>query len=927
MHGLQLMILRLAQPGYEINDRYRLDREIGRGAMGVVFRAYDTLLHREIAIKMLYTTGLGTEGRNHLLQEARAAAGLNHPNIIAIFDAGETKIDGRVLPYIVMEFLEGVTLHEQPPESFAETLAITRQLCSALDHAHQNGMTHRDLKPENVMIAGDGVVKLMDFGLARSITASMTAEGTIKGTLFYMAPETLKGEKIDARADLYALGIMLYEMTTGRLPFDSTDPVAVISQHLHAPVVRPAVHNPELPQNIDQLIVQLLAKEPDKRPSSAAEILSILDRSSQTQEMAVEPQPSTQLDRIVRGRLVGRSTTWSAVRALWNQAVSGEGQVLLISGEAGVGKTRLVHELIALARVSGGQALSGACYAEGGTPYGPFRTILREILSAQAMPLPDQVLIDLLHLLPDIRPIYPNVLSDSVEDHHREQPHLIESVATALRAIGEQRPLLLVLEDLHWADSGTIALLLHLARFGHGQAMLVAVTFRDVEIDRARALHAALLDMRRERLGHHLKLNRLDHAETGTLLATLLDGDVTKEFLDEIYQQTEGNPFFVEEMCKALINSGHLFFAGGRWHHPPLKEVGIPPTIQVAIQRRVQKLSPEAQSIIELAAVMGRDFEFDTLLQAGTVPEDVVIEAIDEALGAQLIEERYDAQPATYAFVHNLIPAAILSGQRTLHFRRLHQRVASVLEKEYPQALERLAYHFIEAGQSKKGMTYLLQAGDSARILYAHSDALTAYNQALELAQNQKDTATSARILLKLGQTYHDALDFESSRHAYDQAFILWQKFQDFATLELPPAAQTLRLLGFKPHNLDPSFGLFGQTKFLFSGLVRLNSEMDIVPDVAHSWQVVNGARKYIFHLRNDVLWSDGQRLTAMDFVLCIKRALDPGMGSWLAGVFNDIKNASQFHQGRLTDTEDLGVLAVDDLTLEIELEQPAGYF
>jgi serine/threonine-protein kinase len=329
--------------GSQIADRYRLDAELDRGGMGVVYQAHDGVLKRDVAVKLLSASGLGTEGRARLMNEAQAAASLNHPNIVAVYDAGESAGIGDPLPFVVMELLDGPTLHEQRPQSLDEILQITRQLCAALEHAHNHEIIHRDLKPENVMLVDDRTVKLMDFGLARSLTSRMTTEGTFMGTLFYMAPEMALGRELDGRTDLYTLGVMLYELTTGRLPFEANDPIAVLSQHLHAPVVPPLAHNPELPPALDQLIVDLMAKEPDRRPDSAAAVLEALDELDRPQGLAEGRRPLSTLDRIVRGRLVGREQELAEARAIWSQAMAGQRQVLLISVEPGIGKTRLVR--------------------------------------------------------------------------------------------------------------------------------------------------------------------------------------------------------------------------------------------------------------------------------------------------------------------------------------------------------------------------------------------------------------------------------------------------------------------------------------------------------------------------------------------------------------------------------------------------------
>ena len=268
--------------GTVVNQRYRLDAEAGRGGMGLVYRAHDLLLERDVAIKILNETSLGTEARARLLREAQAAAKLNHPNIVAIHDAGETQ----GVPYIVMEFVKGQPLIDHRPQELGEIVSIAGQVCAALDHAHSHGIVHRDLKPENVLIvpqaestSGPAVTaKLVDFGLARSLASRLTTEETITGTVFYLAPELALGQDFDGRADLYALGVMLYELVAGRLPFEGDDPLAIISQHLRAPVVPPRARNPAVPAALDALIVQLLSKAPQDRPPTAAEVGRRLQR-------------------------------------------------------------------------------------------------------------------------------------------------------------------------------------------------------------------------------------------------------------------------------------------------------------------------------------------------------------------------------------------------------------------------------------------------------------------------------------------------------------------------------------------------------------------------------------------------------------------------------------------------------------------------
>ena len=207
----------------QLMGRYQLMQELGEGGMGMVYEGHDDLLNRQVAIKVLSETRkfrLGSEGRSRLLHEAQAAAGLNHPNIVDIYDAGEEQGGS----FIVVELVKGKSLHEHKPKSIDEIISIARQICAALDHAHTHGIVHRDLKPENVMVTTDGTVKLTDFGLARSVSSRISLDGMIVGTVYCLAPEAALRQSYDGRADLYSLGVMLYELTTGLLPFSEMTP-------------------------------------------------------------------------------------------------------------------------------------------------------------------------------------------------------------------------------------------------------------------------------------------------------------------------------------------------------------------------------------------------------------------------------------------------------------------------------------------------------------------------------------------------------------------------------------------------------------------------------------------------------------------------------------------------------------------------------
>jgi eukaryotic-like serine/threonine-protein kinase len=453
--------------GARIQDRYEIHEELGAGGIGVVYRGWDTYLEREVAIKVLSAESLGKQGRARLLHEAQAAASLNHHNIVTVFDAGE--VEG--IPFIIMELVRGAPLSERIPLPLGKGIDFTRQICKALEYAHSNGIIHRDIKPENVLLDENDSAKLSDFGLARTGANRMTADGMFIGTVFYMAPENILGKPIDQRSDLYSLGVLMYELLSGSVPYSGDDPIAVLSQHLHAPLVPPRAHNPEIPFAIERIIQRLLEKNPEDRFESASEVGAALDvvRSGELQAWEkLESKPETGLlERIALGRMVARGDELRAIREIWQQVVDGNGKVLLISGEPGIGKTRLLKETITQVEVSGGQAYVGASYEEGNPPNSGFAQIIDQSLERQPfeqLQLPQPVLADLLALAPWLRSRFPNVPANPTLDPQWEQERIFESLAAFIKELSSRRPVLLALDDIHWADSGTLDLFRRLSR-------------------------------------------------------------------------------------------------------------------------------------------------------------------------------------------------------------------------------------------------------------------------------------------------------------------------------------------------------------------------------------------------------------------------------------------------------------------------------
>jgi tetratricopeptide (TPR) repeat protein/predicted Ser/Thr protein kinase len=774
--------------GTTLQDRYRLNAELGHGGIGTVYLAHDSTLDRSVAVKLLQGTALGTEGRARLLREAQATAKLNHPNVVSVYDAGES--DGA--PFIVMELVEGSTLHERQPQTNDKIIDIAIQICRALEHAHEHDIVHRDLKPENVLIAKDGTVKLVDFGLARSIASRMTSEGRIEGTVFYLAPEQALGRAVDGRTDLYALGVMLYELVSCCLPFTADDPLAVISQHIHAPVIPPRARDAEIPPAFDDLIVQLLSKQPEDRPGSAVEVRRRLEIV--TDDGVGDPLAEfSLLDRIVRGRMVGRESEFTEAMEHWKRAAQGDGHVLLISGEPGIGKTRLARELCAQARVTGAAVYTGEAYAEGGAPYASIGQIIREMIGQdddQPLELPEFILADLLTIAPDLRLRYPDISQNPSLDQESEQQRIYENFVAFCGILAEQAPLLLFVDDVHWAGSGSLKILRHLARRGRNLPLLIVLTYREVELDESRPLQNLLYDLNRERLAARLKIPRLSREKTRDMLTAMFTEEISPDFLDGIYLETDGNPFFIEEVCKALIEEGKLYVEDGRWHRPDMNELEVPQSVRVAIQSRVKKLPEFAQETLRLGAILGNEFEYELLQSASDLDEETLINALEAAERVQLVREVRENGNVNFAFMHALIPTTLRESLSGLRRQRYHHRVAETLESARPQDFESLAYHHDQAGHSNRARVYYLQAGDRARNTFAPEDAVRYFQAALEYWP-EEDKKGRADLLIKLGGSLGAIGETSEQFEAFNSAKILYEGLDDVSNL-----SQTERRLG-----------------------------------------------------------------------------------------------------------------------------------
>jgi serine/threonine protein kinase len=345
-----------AKPSTEIptsfaNGRYQVKKFLGEGGKKKVYLAHDTVLDRDVAFALIKTEKLDKAARTRITREAQAMGRLgDHPHIVTVYDFG----DHEGQPYMVLPLLPGGDVEgliEKAPEHklpLDRAIDIAVAVCKGLEFAHARGIIHRDLKPGNVWLSADGTAKIGDFGLAVAVDMSrLTQSGMMVGTVSYMPPEQAMGGKVTAQADLYSLGAMLYEMVTGRPPFVGDDSVSIIGQHINTPPVSPSWHRPDLPPALETLILQLLEKDPSKRPESAAVVRQALE-SIETGKAGKEAPKGASIsgeNPLYRRVFVGREPELKQLQSSFDGAVSGKGSLIMVVGEPGIGKTAICEQL------------------------------------------------------------------------------------------------------------------------------------------------------------------------------------------------------------------------------------------------------------------------------------------------------------------------------------------------------------------------------------------------------------------------------------------------------------------------------------------------------------------------------------------------------------------------------------------------------
>lgn len=705
--------------------------------------------------------------RMALAQEFRTLASLRHPHIISVLDYGFV---ARVQPFFAMELLENARTLSAASKGLplAQKALLLIQLLRALSYLHRHGILHRDLKPTNVMVleANEGPqVKLLDFGLALARSHIQVKPGEISGTLSYMAPELYEGKGASEAADLFAVGVVAYELFAGRHPFDQGDDVELVHSILRSdPDWEPLKQNAAL----IPLLQRLLAKSPAARPTADEALIELSAAAG-----VPVPQESTALreSTLQAARFVGREEPLARLRAAMEGARAGAGSVQLLAGESGVGKSRLMEELRVYALVQGVISARGHAVSEGGGAYGVWREILRTLCLYTKL---DELAAGVLKLVvADLESLLEQPIPDAPALNPQAAQLRLVNVMESL-ILRQTEPLLLLLEDLQWADAESLALLRRLAQSCQARPILIVASFRD---DERPELPQALPDCA------VLKLARLSASTITELCQSMLgEQGCTSELVTFLEAETEGNIFFVIEVMRALAeDAGQLsLVASRRWPKSVLTG-----GIQAIVQRRLGRLPAEARPLLRLAAVAGRRLDLAVLRYVEPRLEPWLYLAADAAV--------LEVSDQAWRFAHDKIRESLLQDLAVEEKQRLHLELASALEATYPGAASHaaaLAEHYQRGGNRVKAAFYLVEAGVHALNQGATDQAAMLLQQAL---------APEGRALLSKVQTaraYNGMVQATIALGRIVPCMALYEQFVAEAGFPMPAGIPSIAAMG-----------------------------------------------------------------------------------------------------------------------------------
>ena len=792
----------------ETISHYKILEKLGEGGMGIVYKAEDSKLHRTVALKFLPPAFYkDEEAKQRFINEAKAASSLQHQNICTIHEIDET--DEEQL-FICMDCYEGQTLRQKMKSGLLdidESIEISIQISQGLSAAHEKGIIHRDIKPANIFITDRYEVKILDFGLAISSGRThLTQKETTSGTCNYMSPEQVLGERTDQRTDIWALGIMMFEMLTGKLPFDSTYDqsirYAILNKKLELEKLKTQV-----PESISPIIFKCLKKDTDERYQQIEELMSELreiKKDSSITYSGIQPKLPPFLDDgiedIISDKtiLVAREEELEKLGRFLDCALSGKGQLAFITGESGAGKTALVEKFSIYAQKLNANlvVVNGKCNAHTGfgDPYFPFIELLNLLTGDieskyKAGVISREHALRLWNLTPatirailengaDLINIFTNgtsLVSRASEfwagnldwliqlkklvkyksalptDSTLQQSNIFEQYTRVIQSIAEEKPLLIVLDDLQWIDAGSANLLFHIARQIKGSRILVIGLFRKTEIaierdGKRHPIESFFNELKRDYGEIEIDLDKL---QVQKFVDAYLDVEPNKlgdKFRNTFFIQTKGHPLFTVELFREMKEHGMIVRdEAGRWIEGKTFDWNrLPTRVDAVINERINRLTENMRNILLIASIQGEEFTAEVVIRQLNIDERELIRILSgelekrhQLVSAKGIKTLINQRISLYTFRHIMFQKYLYNTLDEVERVHLHENVAKIIEELYGEEADevsvQLARHFQEAGVPAKAFEYLVKAGTRAVHFSAYEETIVLFKRALDI--------------------------------------------------------------------------------------------------------------------------------------------------------------------------------------------------